>query len=446
MSTKNSTREISKDEFKKIYFKYGTESNGWSKSYWEQFFENKIVEKYEVTGDPDDDNLSMMISTGQDECRIMLMKDEAIDRFFETPTLGMRLDIWERAEDLVKSKITGHRKGLPDVPAYEHSIRVGVLLRKQDGWVSNLALAALLHDIVEDGGVSLEELKKRGFNDEIVNLVDLCSHDTNIEDSNARWVNMVARLANEGNKDTWAIKLADIYDNLQESHMLNPERRRFMVETKTPLLLALTKDKLGETELWKNLQERAEKLREQDQAIASDGNAGYSHEEIVKIIEIAESFWKNVNPENTPTLALYTGGVGSGKTTVRRQECGTGFVNLDIGEIHAAMKKTFGEDNPKLMAYSILAADLILKSSLKEKKNLAIEIIGNDADEILTLLDKMKEIGYETSIRYVDCDPAEAYSRHLKAVEEDEDYMSSYFTQGDLIKLFDEQFSVQSAG
>lgn len=264
MTTNNIERKISKDEFKRIYFKYGNEYNGWSRSYWEQFFENQTGKSYSVTGDTEDDSLTMMISSGQDECRIILMEDEAIDRFFEIPTLGMRLDIWERAEDLVKDNITGHRKGLPDVPAYEHSLRVGELIRKQEGWVSNLALAALLHDIMEDGGISLEELKNRGFNDEIVHLVDLCSHDLSISDSNARWVNMVARLTNEGNKDAWAIKLADIYDNLHECHMLRPERRRFMIETKVPLLLALTKDLMGETDLWKELQNHADKLRNEN--------------------------------------------------------------------------------------------------------------------------------------------------------------------------------------
>ena len=440
MSTKNNTREISKDEFKKIYFKYGTESNGWSKSYWKQFFENKIVEKYEVTGDPDDDNLSMMISTGKDECRIILIEDEAIDRFFETPTLGMRLNEWDKAEDLVRNNIKGHRKGLPDVPAYEHSFRVAELIRKQTKRISDASLAALLHDIVEDGGISLEELKKRGFNDEIVHLVDLCSHDVSIKDSNARWVNMITRLANEGNVQAWNIKLADIYDNLQESHALSPERRRFMVETKTPLLLALTKDKLGETELWKNLQERAANLRKRDQAQASEGSTGYSHEEIVKIIEIAESFLKNGNSVENPTFALYAGGVGSGKTTIRRRDCATGFINLDIGEIHAAMKKVFGKENPKLMAYSILAADIILKISLKEKLNIAIEIIGSDSDMFLPLVEKMIESGYVISFRYVFCEPLDGYTRHLKAVEDDEDYMSSYFTQESLLGLFAKQF------
>ncbi len=350
---------------------------------------------------------------------------------------------YDKAITLVKERITGHRKGLPDVPAYEHSLRVGELLRKHDNDFSNPVLAAMLHDIVEDGGISLQELKTRGFNDEVVHLVDLCSHDSNIADSNARWVNMVARLANEGNAQAWLIKLADIYDNLQESHMLNPERRRFMVESKAPLLLTLTKDLLGETELWRNLQERAEKLREQNQASASEEKAGYSYEEIVKIIEIAESFWKNGNVEKNPTFALYTGGVGSGKTTIRRRDCATGFVNLDLGEIHVAMKRVFGKDHPKLMAYSILAADLILRMSLKEKRNIAIEIIGSDSDVLSTLVNKMIEIGYEISFRYVICEPLEAYTRHLKAVVEDEDYMSSYFTQGSLQALFAKQLGLE---
>jgi (p)ppGpp synthase/HD superfamily hydrolase len=186
-----------------------------------------------------------------------------------TNTTNQKSSEYNKAIALVKERITGHRKGLPDVPAYKHSLRVGELLRKQDGYDSNSALAGLLHDIVEDGGVSLEELKTRGFNDEIVHLVDLCSHDSNIKDSNIRWVNMVAGLANERNTQAWNIKLADIYDNLQDSHMLNPERRRFMVETKAPLLLALTKDKLSNTELWQNLQERTEMLRKQDQTKVS---------------------------------------------------------------------------------------------------------------------------------------------------------------------------------
>jgi len=117
---------------------------------------------------------------------------------------------WDRTIALVKAKILGHRKGLPDVPAYEHSIRVGELIRGTEGVTPDVALAALLHDIVEDGGVSLGELKVLGYTDETVRLVDLCSHDMSIKDSDTRWVCMVARLAKAGDPAAWAIKVADI--------------------------------------------------------------------------------------------------------------------------------------------------------------------------------------------------------------------------------------------
>jgi len=161
---------------------------------------------------------------------------------------------WDKALNLVKTKIVGHRKGLPDVPAYMHSIRVGEMIRDMDGVTPDMVLAALLHDIVEDGGVSLEELKTLGYSDEVVRLVDLCSHDLKIKDSDVRWVCMVARLAQADDPAAWVIKLADIYDNLQESHALEPERRKFMLQVKAPLMLKLTKKRFGSSRIWILLQ------------------------------------------------------------------------------------------------------------------------------------------------------------------------------------------------
>lgn len=174
--------------------------------------------------------------------------------------------ITNKAIELVKTKISGHRKGLPDVPAYEHSLRVREIIKSEAGTDFDTHVAALLHDIVEDGRVSLDELRNMSFSEKTVNLIDLCSHDLSIVDPNARWVNMVARLANKDNSDAWLIKLADIYDNLHESYMLSPDRRRFMVETKAPLLLVLTQEKLGNTKLWQKLMDKSTKLREEDKA------------------------------------------------------------------------------------------------------------------------------------------------------------------------------------
>lgn len=153
-------------------------------------------------------------------------------------------ELTTKAEALVKERITGTRKGLPDQPNYLHSYRVRDLVSDHHHWDDpdfDLFLAALLHDIVEDGETTLEELKSLGFSDRTVQLVDLCTHRLEIKDGTERWVLMIARLVEAKDADAWRIKLADLTDNLTQSVGLSPENRRFMVETKAPLLIRLAK-------------------------------------------------------------------------------------------------------------------------------------------------------------------------------------------------------------
>jgi (p)ppGpp synthase/HD superfamily hydrolase len=150
----------------------------------------------------------------------------------------------KKAGQLVMDHIKGFRKGLPDEMNAFHSFRVRDLVMRDHHWDDpdhDLFLAALLHDIVEDGGISLTELKNIGFSNRTVELVDLCSHDLNRKDSTERWVLMMARLIGAHDEDAWRIKLADLMDNLMQSRGLSEENRRFMVEVKAPLMLRLAK-------------------------------------------------------------------------------------------------------------------------------------------------------------------------------------------------------------
>src|SRR3990167_3567091 len=101
------------------------------------------------------------------------------------------------------------------------------------------------------------------------------------------------------------------------------------------------------------------------------------------------------------------------RTSIRRR------LSPFLGEILNAIKKEFGEDNPKLSSYAAMASDMILRESLENKKNIVIEIIGDNYDVITPVIDKMKENEYEVSVKGITCDPAEAYKRHLNAVKED---------------------------
>lgn len=156
------------------------------------------------------------------------------------------------AESLVQTHILGFRKGTTDVPNWTHSFRVRDILVSH-GFSDEVCLAGLLHDIVEDGNVSLQRLKDEGFSDRVVELVDLCSHDNELVGGEVRWVNMMARLARVGDADAWAIKMADLTDNLRSCHTMSEDRQRFMRETKRPLVLALTHELLGGHPLWNEL-------------------------------------------------------------------------------------------------------------------------------------------------------------------------------------------------
>lgn len=154
----------------------------------------------------------------------------------------------------------------------------------------------------------------------------------------------------------------------------------------------------------------------------------FSGEEFLKISEVAQSFVEKGASDKPPRFIILMGGIGSGKTTLRRKNYGNGFVHFEPGDIYAAMKKVMGKDNPRISVYCAFASDLILKESLEEKKNIVIEIIG-DTVLMIPIIEKIKEIGYKVHIQAVTADVAESYKRHLKAVEEDPDYLSAYFTQ-----------------
>lgn len=149
----------------------------------------------------------------------------------------------ELAENLVKERILGDRKGISGEPSYLHSFRVRDLVSKCHHWDDpeyDVFLAALLHDVVEDGGVSLDELRSMGFTDRTVELVDLSTHRLDVENSTERWILMMARLVEARDDGAWRIKMADLTDNLTQCSGLSHENRRFMVETKAPLMVRLT--------------------------------------------------------------------------------------------------------------------------------------------------------------------------------------------------------------
>lgn len=157
------------------------------------------------------------------------------------------------AAHLVRERIHGARKGVPDEPLRRHSFRVAARLRRH-GYSRVVVLAGLLHDIVEDGATSLSELRALGFPERTVRLVDLASHDTTDEDRRRRWARMVARLHRVNDADAWALKSSDLIDNLNGCATIpDEEKRRFFLDVKGPMFLRLAYPVLGKTALYGEL-------------------------------------------------------------------------------------------------------------------------------------------------------------------------------------------------
>jgi hypothetical protein len=120
--------------------------------------------------------------------------------------------------------------------------------------------------------------------------------------------------------------------------------------------------------------------------------AEFTGEEFIQIGEIARPFWERGTSENPPKFAIVIGGIASGKPTMRRQKYAEGYVHFDYGEIHSEIGKAVGRDNERLGMYAALACDLILRESLAPRKNIVIEIIGEDYAPIGPVIGVMRQL------------------------------------------------------
>src|SRR3989339_924144 len=197
-------------------------------------------------------------------------------------------ELRKAAEGFVQ-RIPGVRKGRT-TPAYQHSYHVRDLLREY-GYTGTIRLAGFLHDVVEDAGVELEEL--RIFGDRIVELVDLCSHDLSIKDKDARWRKMIDRLIAANDKDAWTIKLADVFDNFRDSHAMPKERSDFMRDVKIPVMLKATEELLGGFKLRQDLEAMQTKSVEVKRKIEDD--IGRVLAEVNKTLQLPDDVKKSVS-------------------------------------------------------------------------------------------------------------------------------------------------------
>lgn len=149
---------------------------------------------------------------------------------------------------------------------------------------------------------------------------------------------------------------------------------------------------------------------------------------------IKNVFLVETQTEENPEFLVVTGSIGVGKTTFRKEQV-KNFVHIDYADILPIVKETFEEFEELHNDYTLMIMVMLIQDALFQRKNIAIEILGNDSEALLQINDAMKKYGYTTSLKHLECPDDVAIQRHEKALEEDEDYLSAYYTQDSIISL-----------
>ncbi|MDE6024757.1 MAG: HD domain-containing protein [Lachnospiraceae bacterium] len=108
------------------------------------------------------------------------------------------------------------------IPYVFHPLHLAEQMKDEDS-----VCVALLHDVVEDGGVELEVLRDEGFGEEIVEAVRLLTRDKNVP-----YMDYIRNL--KPNELAVRVKLADLEHNMDMSRLaaVNEKDRKRMEKYK----------------------------------------------------------------------------------------------------------------------------------------------------------------------------------------------------------------------
>ncbi|HLF34692.1 MAG TPA: hypothetical protein VI583_10655 [Cyclobacteriaceae bacterium] len=78
-------KEITKEKFKELYFKYSTQDSGWTEDYWNHFFEKEAGKRYFFTKPATPESTRMFIVSEGVKHRMIFLTEDAEESFFDFP-------------------------------------------------------------------------------------------------------------------------------------------------------------------------------------------------------------------------------------------------------------------------------------------------------------------------------------------------------------------------
>ena len=131
----------------------------------------------------------------------------------------------------VAARAHQHQKRKDGTPYISHPLRVAFRVHFRIGGASpdmmRKQIVAILHDVVEDTDVTIEQLRELGFEELILAALDLVT-----KRPGEKYADFIKRIKGDGydeaNLIAIDVKLADISDNLEDQSALDPEEAAFL--------------------------------------------------------------------------------------------------------------------------------------------------------------------------------------------------------------------------
>lgn len=140
--------------------------------------------------------------------------------------------------------------GYNSKPVVFHSLDIAFYLLER-GYSPTIICAALLHDLVEDSNVELEKIESV-FGKDVANIVQAVTFEGSINDKEKQYKELFSRTLKAG-RDALAVKCADIQSNSLYINLIADKKKEIFLLNKIKYFLALSKTKIGNEEIWKNL-------------------------------------------------------------------------------------------------------------------------------------------------------------------------------------------------
>ncbi len=121
-------------------------------------------------------------------------------------------------------------------PAILHPLRV---MNALSSHAEEVMAAAVLHDVIEDTGATLEDLQMAGFPSTVVETVDLCSRPPEGAEARPTYREFIDRICKSGSLAAVQVKMADIRDNIARLNEL-PEEERGILKRYNSALISLS--------------------------------------------------------------------------------------------------------------------------------------------------------------------------------------------------------------